>query len=96
MSQKNKDYIEEIKMDNIEKEIENLHNSAEEHVAQAHRFARDSFDSSAAQELRYAGHDRQVAEWLSQLKIIQDAYNICNTPEEVYDILGEVFPGNEE
>ena len=78
-------------MNDIEKEIENLQNSANEHVAQAHRFARDSFDSSAAQELRYADRDRQIAEWLSQLKVIQDAYNICNTPEEVYDILDEVF-----
>lgn len=83
-------------MNDIDKEIVNLTKSAQEHVEQAHRFARDSFDSSAAQELRYADHDRQVAGWLSQLKVIQDAYNICNTPEEVYDILGEVFPRNEE
>ena len=78
-------------MNKIEKEIGNLQNSAMEHVEQAHRFARDSFDSSAAQELRYADHDRQIADWLTQLYTIQKAYEVCNTPEEVYDILGEVF-----
>ncbi len=78
-------------MNDIEKEIKNLQNSAEEHVKQAHRFARDSYDSSAAQELRYADHDRQVADWLAQLDTIQRAYNVCNTPTELYDILKEVF-----
>lgn len=78
-------------MNEIEKEIGNLQNSAMEHVEQAHRFARDSFDSSAAQELRYADRDRQVADWLTQLYTIQRAYDVCNTPEEVYDILNEVF-----
>lgn len=78
-------------MNDIEKEIKNLQNSANEHVEQAHRFARDSYDSSAAQELRYADHDRQVADWLSQLDTIQKAYNVCNTPAEIYDILNEVF-----
>lgn len=78
-------------MNDIEKEIKNLQNSAEEHVEQAHRFARDSYDSSAAQELRYADHDRQVADWLSQLDTIQKAYDVCSTPAEMYDILNEVF-----
>lgn len=78
-------------MNDIEKEIENLQNSTMEHVEQAHRFARDSYDSSAAQELRYADRDRQVANWLTQLYTIQRAYDVCNTPEEVYDILSEVF-----
>lgn len=78
-------------MNEIEKEIGNLQNSAMEHVEQAHRFARDSFDSSAAQELRYADRDRQVADWLTQLYTIQRAYDVCNTPEEIYDILNEVF-----
>ena len=76
---------------NIEDEIVNLTKSAEEHVEQAHRFARDSFDSSAAQELRYADHDRQVANWLSQLHTIQKAYEVCIGPEEMYDILDEVL-----
>lgn len=80
-----------VKMNDIEKEIKNLQDSAEEHIEQAHRFARDSFDSSAGQELRYANHCRQVADWLTQLCIIQKAYNICNTPEEVYNVLDEVF-----
>jgi hypothetical protein len=83
-------------MNDIEKEIVNLTKSAQEHVEQAHRFARDSFDSSAAQELRYADHDRQVAGWLTKLNVIKKAYKVCQTPEEVYDILGEVFPRNEE
>ena len=78
-------------MNDIEKEIENFYNSAKEHVEQAHRFARDGFDSSAGQELRYANHDRQVADWLKQLYAIQKAYNICNSPEEVYDVLDEVL-----
>lgn len=78
-------------MNDIKKEIEHLQNSAEEHIEQAHRFARDSFDSSAAQELRYADHDRQVADWLSKLHTIQKAYEFCNTPEEIYDVLDEVF-----
>ena len=78
-------------MNDIEKEIENLQNSAQEHVEQAHRFARDGFDSSAAQELRYADHDRQVANWLSQLHTIQKAYEVCIGPEEMYDILDEVL-----
>jgi len=78
-------------MNDIEKEIENFYNSATKHVEQAHRFARDGFDSSAGQELRYADHDRHMADWLKQLYTIQKAYNICNTPEEVYDVLNEVF-----
>jgi len=81
-------------MNDIEKEIENLQNSAKEHVEQAHRFARDGFDSSAGQELRYANHNRQVADWLSQLHTIQKAYELCNTPEEICDVLDEVL-GNE-
>ena len=78
-------------MNDIEKEIENLQNSANEHVAQAHRFARDSFDSSAAQELRLADRDRQLAKWLTDFNVIQSAYKLCNSPEEVYDILDEVL-----
>ena len=78
-------------MNDIENEIVNLTKSAQEHVEQAHRFARDSFDSSAAQELRYADHDRQVAGWLTEFNVIKKAYEVCQTPEEVYDILDEVF-----
>lgn len=76
---------------NIEDEIVNLTKSAEEHVEQAHRFARDSFDSSAAQELRLADRDRQLAKWLTDFNVIKNAYKLCNSPEEVYDILDEVF-----
>lgn len=76
---------------NIEDEIINLTKSAEEHVEQAHRFARDSFDSSAAQELRLADRDRQLAKWLTDFNVIQSAYKLCNSPEEVYDILDEVL-----
>ena len=78
-------------MNDIENEIVNLTKSAQEHVEQAHRFARDSFDSSAAQELRYADHDRQVAGWLTEFNVIKNAYEVCQTPEEVYDILDEVL-----
>lgn len=76
---------------NIENEIVNLTKSAQEHVEQAHRFARDGFDSSAAQELRLADHDRQVAKWLTDFNVIKNAYEVCQTPEEVYDILDEVL-----
>ena len=76
---------------NIEDEIVNLTKSAQEHVEQAHRFARDSFDSSAAQELRLADRDRQLAKWLTDFNVIKNAYKVCQTPEEVYDILDEVF-----
>lgn len=78
-------------MNNIENEIANLTKSAQEHVEQAHRFARDSFDSSAAQELRLADHDRQIAKWLTDFNVIINAYEFCQTPEEVYDILDEVI-----
>ena len=78
-------------MNDIEQEIIKLNESAQEHVEQAHRFARDSFDSSAAQELRYADHDKQIAKWLTDFNVIQRAYNVCQTPEEIYDILDEVF-----
>jgi len=78
-------------MNEIKKEIENLQNSAQEHVERAHRFARDSFDSSAAQELRYADHDRQLAKWLTDFNVIKNAYDVCQTPEELYNILDEVL-----